>query len=388
MRKKYNCLRGQEMTEANNSAGDKKDTIQFSVKHMRIILTAFTLYVVFIGGFLLISCIRLVRDKNAEEGYWESNLKTDKTIENEVKKISEASDPVDVTVGTYITDLKDMSLDDSDFEVTAKVWFRWTGDEDLDMAHHFSVYKGVINNLTMLEDVHDKDSNYQLVLLDTTISKVFWTVRFPLESHQLRMYLQSDYDVSIVQFQDDTDASMVNPNMDVAGFRLERSATKAMNYKFDSSLGNPNAINDTGYMYVSEHMTQVEINRTGFSLYLLCFIAMFGTMTWTMITLYICTYHHVDPLGMIPSALFGAVANIMVGANMVPSVQAGLLLEMNVFGIVTILTTAITIIMINRIRSKYEDREFAGRFGRMMFITELTLVVAGNIALPLSAYKF
>ena len=39
--------------------------------------------------------------------------------------------------------------------------------------------------------------------------------------------------------------------------------------------------------------------------------------------------------------------------------QNGLLLFMNVFGMATILSTAITIISINRIRNKYEDRAFA-----------------------------
>lgn len=369
-------------------AGLENATGHLTPKHIRMMLAAFIIYIAAVGGFLLISCIGLIRDKNAEEGYWESALKPDAETEAQVQKIVGESSPVTVTVGTYITDLKDMNLDDSDFEVVAEVWFRWQGSKDLDMAHNFGVYKGTINHLQVIEDIHDGDSNYQLVSLDTTISKAFWTVRFPLESHQLRMYLQCAYNVSEVVFKADTDASTLNPNLEVAGFKVLRSATEALDYKYDSSLGNPEALKDTGYLYISEHMTQIEINRTGFSLYLMCFIAMFGTMTWAMITLFICTYHRVDPLGMIPAALFGAVANIMVGANKVPSMQQGLLLEMNFFGIATILTTAITIIMINRIRSKYEDREFAKKFGRLMFITELAFVVVGNIVLPVSAYKF
>ena len=108
-----------------------------------------------------------------------------------------------------------------------------------------------------------------------------------------------------------------------------------------------------------------------------------------LITLFICTYHRVDPLSMIPAALFGTVTNIMVGANLLPdALQLGLLEFVNIFGIVTILAVAMTIININRIRNKYEDRDFASFYGRVMFYTILVLVVAGNIILPMSAYMF
>ena len=63
------------------------------------------------------------------------------------------------------------------------------GDDDLDMAHNFTVYRGAINKLTVIEDTTDEEDNhYQLVSFDVTISKAFWTVRFPLESHQLNVY--------------------------------------------------------------------------------------------------------------------------------------------------------------------------------------------------------
>lgn len=373
--------------EEKKAKPEKKTTsVHLTTKHKLIIAVVFLIYIVGCGCFLITSCIGLYKDKTAEEGYWESALTTDPEVTKEVDNLT-IYDPTIVTVGTYIITLKDMNLDDSDYEVMAKVWFKWEGDPELDMADNFTIYKGVINKMTVLEEMHEGNTNYQLVSIDTTIAKSFWTVRFPLESHQLRMYVQSNYDISRVRFQND-EASFVNSNLDAAGFKVLRSATAAIIYKFDSSLGNPNAENDSGSLFVSEQMTQIEINRDGSSLYLLCFIAMFGTTIWALIALFICTYHRVDPLMMIPAALFGMVSNIMVGANKVPSMQHGLLLEMNIFGIATILVTAITIIIINRIRSKYEDRLFAMDFGRTMFITELIFVLAGNLVMPLSAYLF
>ncbi|MEA5004760.1 MAG: hypothetical protein VB081_14830, partial [Christensenella sp.] len=96
-----------------------------------------------------------------------------------------------------------------------------------------------------------------------------------------------------------------------------------------------------------------------------------------------------DPLSMIPAALFGTVANIMVGANLLPdALQAGLLEYVNVWGIMMILMGAMAIININRIRKKYEDRDFSKHYGRVLFYTILILVLAGNLLMPICAYIF
>ena len=353
-------------------------------KHKKMIAIGMFVYLALMGSFLIYACITLISDKMGEEKYWESDL----TPWQDTEKVDSISkDATHVTMGTYIIDFKDMNLDDSDFEVVARVWFKWKGDDDLDMAHNFTVYRGAINKLTVIEDTTDEEDNhYQLVSFDVTISKAFWTVRFPLESHQLKMYIQSEWNLARVIFENDPESGTLNSSIDISGFKVLRAASCALTYKYPIAMGNPLAEKETGHLYIAEHLTEVEINRNGFSLYLMCFIAMFGTTIWALIALFICTYHRVDPLGMLPGALFGTVSNVMIGANKVPAMQNGLLLFMNVFGIATILSTAITIISINRIRSKYEDRAFAKQFGKMMFYTEVTLVVLGNVLMPVSAY--
>ena len=92
---------------------------------------------------------------------------------------------------------------------------------------------------------------------------------------------------------------------------------------------------------------------------------------------------------MIPAALFGTVANIMVGANLLPdALQAGLIEFVNIWGVMMILMCAIVIININRIRKKYEDREFSQYYGRILFYIILILTLLGNILLPVCAYLF
>ena len=228
-------------------------------------------------------------------------------------------------------------------------------------------------------------NNYQLVDFDVTISKNFWTKRFPLESHQLRMYIISDYQIGDVVFKNDSANSQVSKTFSINGFQLRRSATGDVFFETNTNYGQP-GIKDTAIL--SEHVTQLEIVRQGLGLYLICFISLFATVFWALLSLFMCTYHRVDPIGMIPGALFGAVANVMIGVNRIPTVQAGLLLDVNIFGIATILVCAMAIIGINRIRSYHKDRAYAAYIGIKLFRIITIITVIGNIAMPLAAYMF
>lgn len=101
-----------------------------------------------------------------------------------------------------------------------------------------------------------------------------------------------------------------------------------------------------------------------------------------------------DPLGMVPAALFGTVTNIMVGTNLVPdALEVGLLEYVTIWGIMTILGNAISIININHVRNRKNDdevgsKEFAKVYGRILFYLMLIAAISGQIILPVCAYMF
>ncbi|MEG1157993.1 MAG: hypothetical protein RSD64_01385, partial [Christensenellaceae bacterium] len=177
--------------------------------------------------------------------------------------------------------------------------------------------------------------NYQSALLDVTVSKNFWTNRFPLESHQLRMYLEAGPTVQDVVFVADTQHSSMNPSLSISGYQLLRHEVGTFAMEYNNTFGNPTL---KAAPINSEFVTAMEINRNSLGLYFKCFIALFGTTAWVLIMLYISTYHRVDPLLMVPPILVGTVANIMIGANLLPdALQFGLLEHVNIWGIMTIL---------------------------------------------------
>lgn len=344
----------------------------------------FSLLVVGLGGiiYLIFTTTTLHNDRMNEEVSWKTGFDSTDKAKATVEKY--AGNATHVTTGSYIENIKEINLKSGSYRLEMLVWFRWTGDNELDMANNVRFYKGTMNKMSIVKDSHEGDENYQLLRCDVSFTKNYWARRFPLESHQLRMYLESQYPVDRVMLDADKENSGLNPNLSIVGYDVKRSEVGSMAMSYDNSHNDPDYPDDG--ITTSEFVTALEIVRDGWGLYLKCFIALAGTTTWVLITLFLSTYHRVDPLSMIPAALFGTVSNIMVGANLLPdALQTGLLEYVNIWGIFTILAVAIAIININRIRNKYEDRAFAGLYGKIMFYTILVLILAGHILLPLSA---
>ncbi|MEG0329613.1 MAG: hypothetical protein RR624_04185 [Longicatena sp.] len=342
-------------------------------------LTIFIIGVAYLGTTLF----TLYKDKTNEKVYWESSMNEKSNLsDKEYQELTK--DAVKITTGTYVENLKHIDLKTNTYRLDFVAWFRWNGDPSIDIMNHFRVYKGVINKFEKIKDYHENGDNYQLVRIDATISKNYWTKRFPLESHQFRFYLESEITADKVLLVPDKENSSINRSISISGYDLRQHDVGSFLNQYPSTQNDPTL---EKAVTTSEMMTQLEINRSGFGVYLKCFIALFGTTAWVLITLFINTYHRVDPLGMIPAALFGTVSNIMVGANLLPdALDLGLLEYVNVFGIMTILAVTFWIININRIRSKASNKEFATLFGKIMFFTILIFVIVAHIAYPLTAY--
>ncbi|MDD3336717.1 MAG: hypothetical protein PHI98_14600 [Eubacteriales bacterium] len=347
-------------------------------------IIAFVLTFVIGGVYLFCAATLLYQDRAAEDFYWQAAL--DEEQESIALFDSVGGDPIEVLCGNYIENLKEVSIKGSYFRLEAQIWFRWQGDPSLDMMNHFRFYRGTINKMTVIKDYHQGDDNYQLVRCDVTITKQFWTRRFPLESHQLRMYLVSNFSADQVRLVADKENSSLNSGLSIAGFDIRRVDYASIAYMQNGTHSDPELSSN---LIQSECLTQIELNRSNWGMYARCFMALIGTITWVMISLFLNSYHEVNPLGMLPAALFGTVTNIAVGASfLADGLEMGLLELVNIWGIMTIIIVTISIININRIRDKYHDARFATFYGRTLFYLMLFFVALGNILLPVVAYMW
>lgn len=352
-------------------------------KNKKIMFFSVLIFLVIAVGYLAFACGMMIYDKMNEP---DLDLQMHPKSEAAAYADSHDSNAVKVTVGTYMENIKEISMKDSEYRISELVWFCWNGENDLDMANNFRIYKGTINTKEIVKESHENGVNYQLVRIDVTISDSFKTRRYPLETHLLSNYVESNYTVEKVVFTADKDGSGINGDLGISGFKVMSHNVSETYYKYGSTHGDPEL---TDGLEAAELCTLIYINRDGLGLYAKCFIALLGTLAWCLIALFINTNHRVDPLSMMPALLLGTVSNIMVGANLVPdSLQLGLLEFVNVWGIFIIIAASIVIINVNLIRNHHEDRAYAAHFGRVMFALILSAMIIGNIVLPLAAYRF
>ncbi|MEG2530903.1 MAG: hypothetical protein RSA59_03605 [Raoultibacter sp.] len=341
----------------------------------------------FFGIFLVWTCSSLYNDKVSEDDYWNRYMTESTEYQDEVAEYSQNA--THVLVGSYLENVRSVNVKNSSFEVGIDVWYRWEGSPELDFTNTNSVhfYKGTVQKLNVLDNYHEGNTHYQQVRYDVLINKQYWTPRFPLESHQMRIYLEPAANVNTVVFDVDAENSYANPNLGISGFKMTRFGVAPAIVAYDKTNSNPafDGFADAK-TYKTELMTQFEINREDIGLYFKCFVAMYGTTAWILLCLYICTNRRVDPLGMIGSAFFGAVSNIMIGAALVPdALKFGLLEYGNLFGVAIIIAGTAIVIGINYIRHERKDNAFAQYYGRIMLVIFVAIVVLGNLALPLSA---
>lgn len=293
-----------------------------------------------------------------------------------------------VKTGIYVENIKNVSMRDSSFQVDFFAWFRWTGHEELTfLGDNLRVFNGVITKSEVIRDYQKEGLHYQEVRLTATVSKNFSTSGFPLGSQVLTFSLEpSVYPAEQVLLVPDTAGSAVNTNLSASGYSSIRSDMSRYLYRALNTMSNPALASPRE---VSGIVFCMEANRNSWGLFFQCFIALFGTVGWILITLYICAHHRVDPLHTLPPALFGAISNLIVDTNLLPDmVHFGLIEYMNLYGILIILAGTLSIIHINRIRDYRKDHAFADTYGRIMFLTILLLSILGMTILPLTTYRW
>ncbi len=343
------------------------------------------------GAILCYFCYVLQTDVDANHFKWEKHLNNDPKIVADLQLAS--PNATKVLCGTYVEGIHDINMAAGNYWVNFLTWFRWDGDEITDMADHFRIYRGLIKAKRVIKSYKEGNTHYQLVRVEAIVDKNYATRRFPLDEQQFVFYIEPDYTAARVILTADTKESNVNRNLDISGYKLIDNGVNILSYEYRNTRGDIRLEKSTDKNIITELATGIQVKRDGPGLYAKCFIALYGCILWALITLFINIYNHVDPLDMIPEALFGCVANIMVGASLLPdALEMGLLEYVNIWGILIILICTLIIINVNNIRRKYALPDgtcyYAASYGRVMFYVFTFFALAGNIILPVIAYAF
>ncbi|MEG0468717.1 MAG: hypothetical protein RR562_02285, partial [Longicatena sp.] len=164
----------------------------------------------------------LYKDKTSEDEYWDSYMKTPVEYTQAVEE--RGQDSIEVEVGTYVENLKEINIKGSSFRASYEIWFKWEGDPELNMINHYRIYKGTINKQETIKDDYKDNLHYQEMRIDVTVSKNFNITRFPLGSQVLKFYIEPNtYTIDEVVFVPDKTESGINANLSISGYELNRN---------------------------------------------------------------------------------------------------------------------------------------------------------------------
>jgi len=291
-----------------------------------------------------------------------------------------------VKVGTYIDDIDTFSIKDSSWSANFYVWFSWVGPKELDPGGKIVLVDGVITKKDLLESYSSPDGvNYQKFRVSGKLLKFFDTMRVPVESHMLNIYIEDgSRDGTKLRYVAD-DSSNISSRVKVPGYTIlgVRNVVKAHTYR--STYGDPRAAAGERKTF-SQYGVGIDIKRSTLGVYMKIFLALFAALALALSNFFVKP-SDVGPRFSLPTAAyFGAVANSYVANSILPpSGSFGLVDFVAGFGMGTIFLTIALSLLSNYLFVKQNEQAMALALDRIMFFTVGICCVVANIVIPLSA---
>jgi hypothetical protein len=147
-----------------------------------------------------------------------------------------------VTVGVYVDNIDALSIRDSFWRATFHVWFRWTGEAELDPAEEFQLVDSRIEGRELVERSSDeRGTNFQHARVTARLWKPFNAMRVPLDDHLLTITVEdARRDGTTLRYVADP-ASNVSSRVSVPGYEVTGLRAVVKNHTYRTQYGDPRA---------------------------------------------------------------------------------------------------------------------------------------------------
>ncbi len=333
----------------------------------------------------------------------ETVSKYDKALEVTPEQMNALTIPetsVAVKTGIYMESITDVSVESNSWKCKFLLWFRWNDADDTAgfmtspadyPGDRFIIGNGTLDSKTLMLNRYDEQTgeHYQQYRVGATVEKYFDTTRYPLDSHQLKIFIEDERDMSRVRYVPDHENSNISPYLTVAGFDVINHGDGLYLNEYDSTMNDP-VFEDSGFATTGkktmEYVFVTRVERAGFGLFLKAFLSLFGMLLWVSIGLYNCAYNRVDAMGAMNTGIFGAVSSLIVGMNLLSDARgSGLIEYVNFFALAMILVTTVYVIHINRSRARGDDAVYTDCYAKSLFWSVVILTVGTLVAFVLCA---
>ncbi|MBF0628035.1 MAG: hypothetical protein HQL91_07425 [Magnetococcales bacterium] len=296
-------------------------------------------------------------------------------------------DFVSVKIGTYIDNIDNLSIRDSNWSANFYLWFSWKGPKEIDPGNKFVIVDGAITKKDLLEEYHGEDQvHYQKYRVSAKFLKFFDTMRVPIENHMLNIFIEDGArDGGKLRYVPDA-TSNISSRAKIPGFSIVKTSNTVKPHTYKSAYGDPRK-GDSDKKTFTQYIVGIEIERSNFGVYAKIFVSLYAALALALSNFFVKP-SDVGPRFSLPSAaFFGAVANSYVANSILPpSGSFGLVDYVAGFGMSTIFLTIALSLISNYLFVKKEDKALAFVLDRTMFFVVGLCCIVANIIMPMSAF--
>jgi hypothetical protein len=293
----------------------------------------------------------------------------------------EPAKPVEVAVGMYFNQVRELSLRDSQFVVDFWLWFRWKKGADIDPLATLEIVGGDIESTTneLREDLPGDEWSYATARIVARVVQILDVSEFPQDRHRLVIAIEDgDNDVSEQVFVADAENSRLDPQVHVPGFRVVNFDAKVVPHAYKTNYGDVTVPSDSESVY-SRCEFALNVKRPGFGYTLKLMWGMWLSAIVALLAMYIKPIN-VDPrFGLPVGAIFAAMANQYIVTSALP--ESSTVAAADIAGMATII-----VILIGVAESVFSlwlfenDRvELSKRVDRVTMFGVLVVYIAVNI---------
>jgi hypothetical protein len=290
-----------------------------------------------------------------------------------------------VHIGSYIEQIRDLSVRDSSWATTFYLWFRWTGAAEVEPGESFVVVDGVVDDKQRLVTWDNGDDHYRKYLVRATITKFFDTTRFSLDDHLLGLFIEDGArDSTKVRFLADDKESNVSSRVNIPGYSLYKQQVLVKPHTYKSTHGDPQLPPDYHATF-AQYIHGIWIIRPDVSYFLKLFLALYAGLALSMSVFFIKPTD-VDPrFGLAGGAFFGVVANMYLTNSLVPDSGVMTVVDVvNGVGLLTIFLTVAQSVISLYLYDILEQEEASRRFDRLTIAVLFPCVILFNAMIPLT----
>ena len=178
----------------------------------------------------------------------------------------EPAQPVVVTAGIYLNQVRELSLRDSQFVADFWIWFRWKKGAIVDPLATFEIVGGDIESKAneSREDLPGGEWSYATARVVARVVQVFDISEFPQDRHRLVIAIEDgQHEDNEVVFAADSANSRLDPNVHVPGFQAANFETVIVKHAYKTNYGDVTLPSDSESTF-SRFEFALNVERPGF----------------------------------------------------------------------------------------------------------------------------